>query len=258
MRFSVVQLFLFQFLTFRHTLGFTTPAPRLFRRPILSVHAKKDVELGIRTAQLLLDPRRRLVLTKDLSARFPLVPASALEPAVSLVGDALQKVAPEQLKQALTPGGLEEIRPVIRDSVVEVALDHPIMEGIPLPEKDKGKMLGNLIDLALDEILKDAEWVLSSPETRLEALETQIHAIHNEMGRRRLFKYRVSKNPIRYTSLFVMAGLAALTIQQGSVGAALGAIQSGLATLWKCAKAIGFHFGLIGRYIGKRLGLATP
>jgi hypothetical protein len=36
--------------------------------------------------------------------------------------------------------------------------------------------------MALDEVLKDSEWVLAQPEVRLESLEMEVKQVRAEMG----------------------------------------------------------------------------
>ena len=220
--------------------------------------ANKNLEVGIRTAQLLLDSKRHDTLVDDMKKRFPVVPRSALEAAVTMVGSAVGKVAPDQLRQALTPGGMEEIRPQIREAVVDMVLDHPTMECLTLlSEQDKGRLLGALVDLVLDQLLKDAHWVLSAPEVRLEALEDQIRAIHVEMGRWRLIRYRIRQRPWQYSGAFLATILTLLVVQQGSISGACQVLQSSARTTGRLLTTAAIFMGRWLHTVGGQVKVAA-
>eukprot|EP00957_Ditylum_brightwellii_P193614 14744100-Ditylum_brightwellii.AAC.1 len=65
-------------------------------------------EIGIETAQLLLEPRNHQILKDRIKQKYPLLPQSWLDVTVDIAANALETMAPEKLKQAISPGGLEE------------------------------------------------------------------------------------------------------------------------------------------------------
>ena len=155
------------------------------------------VELGIQTAQLLMDPRRHDKLKHNIQQRFPFVPEEFLDGCIDLTAEAFTSVAPNKLKLALKPGGMEKVRPDIERSIVEIAMKQPLVRDIPvLNDTDKEKMIEALVDVALDAMLDDAEELLAAPEVRLQALEEEIREVKRIMGVRRLWWYRVRNNPI--------------------------------------------------------------
>jgi len=155
------------------------------------------IEVGIQTAQLLMDPRRHDKLKLNIQRRWPLVPDAFLDPCIDLCADAFKNVAPDKLKLALKPGGMEKVRPDIERSIVNVAMEQKMVRDIPvLNDADKSKMLEAIVDLALDSILDDAEEILAAPEVRLETLEREMREVKQLMGPWRLILYRVRNNPL--------------------------------------------------------------
>lgn len=155
------------------------------------------VELDIQTAQLLMDPRRHDKLKQNIQQRFPFVPEEFLVGCIDLTAEAFTSVAPNKLKLALKPGGMEKVRPDIERSIVEVAMKQQLVRDIPvLNNSDKEKMVETLVDMALDAMLDDAEELLAAPEVRLQTLEEEIREVKRIMGVRRLWLYRVRNNPI--------------------------------------------------------------
>ena len=141
------------------------------------------IELGIQTAQLLMDTRQHKRLKDQISATFPWMPGNALDVAINLVAKAFTNIAPDDLKSALKPGGMERARPAIRQSIVSFVLEHQTIKDFKLlNDNEKHRLMESLVDMAMNELLKDAEWVLSAPEVRLEALEMEVKTVKDEMG----------------------------------------------------------------------------
>lgn len=155
------------------------------------------IELSIQTAQLLMDPRRHDKLKQNIQRKWPLVPDGILDTCIDLCADGFRSVAPDKLKLALKPGGMEKVRPDIERSFVNVCIEQQIVRDIPiLDDEDKKKMLEGIVDLALDNILDDAEELLAAPEVRLQALEEETREVKQLMGPWRLLLYRIRNNPI--------------------------------------------------------------
>jgi hypothetical protein len=58
-------------------------------------------------------------------------------------------------------------------------------------------LLGNIVNLALGFVLKDAKAVLAAPEVQLQASEEQVRRVKALMGPWRLALYRLRNNPIQ-------------------------------------------------------------
>jgi hypothetical protein len=180
-----------------------------------------SIELGIQTAQLLMDPRKHKTLKERISKQYPWVPAGALDSAVTLVANGFTSLAPKELQQALQPGGMEQARPHIRMAMTSAIMQQPSVQDFKfLKEDGKKQLFARLVDMALDEVLKDSEWVLARPEVRLEALEMEVKQVRAEMGSWRLFKYRLRQRPGLYSSILLSVTIRAFIYQQGSVALA--------------------------------------
>lgn len=195
------------------------------------------IELGIQTAQMLLNDKRRDQLKDSVARKFPLVPGSVIDSAIAVVATAFKTVAPETLKQALQPGGMVKLRPVLMDAIVEMVVQQDAVKNIRvLSDADKSKLIGNVVDLALDQLLKDANWALSAPAVRLEALQDEIRLIERtEMTVKQLLLYRFRRHPVRYLSVFTLSCfyLYVQWLHAGSWMNALVALQRGLLTTGK-------------------------
>ena len=208
-------------------LGDTTKKARTHKELLLFMRKKSEIELGVQTAQLLLDRRRHESLKKKLSSRFPLVPGPALDSAIRLIANGFSTVAPAKLKLALSPGGMGKVQPEIRQAIVETTLQQRAVQNFALlNENEKKQLLTTLVDMSMDMILKDAEWVLSAPEVRLEALEQQMDEIVEEMGTWRLVKYKVRRNLLEYSAIAMVASFWLLSYQQGSAFKAALSVKS--------------------------------
>lgn len=178
---------------------------------------KNRMEVGIQTAQLLMDAQRRDELRKQLKQKFPLVPESLLDAGIDITAQAFTEVAPGKLKAALRPGGMDQMRPEIEQVIVDYALEQPIVKNSPiLDKKDRRNVLVAIVDMALDYVLKDAQEVLAAPEVRLEELEEKVKAIKRQMGTRRLIWYRIRHNSKGIALAFVVSAAAMLLYQQRS------------------------------------------
>lgn len=186
------------------------------RRRLTVLHQRQTgIEVGIQTAQLLMDPKRHDKLHQQLSRQFPLVPKPFLDACIDLVADAFMTVAPNKLKQALRPGGMEKVRPEIQRGITGVVLEQPMVRAIPvLNSKDKANLIESIVDMALDYVLQDAETVLAAPEVRLEALEEEIREVKRLMGPWRVLLYRIRHIPLAMIVTALTAALFVLVYQQ--------------------------------------------
>jgi hypothetical protein len=164
------------------------------------------MEIGIQTAQLLLDKRRHAELKQNMRRDYPFVPDSVLDICIDITAKAFTTVAPEKIREALQPGALQQAQPELKKALVRAALDQRVIQNIPvIQNKDKEAMLGNVVDLALRFVLKDAQAVLAAPEVRLQALEEQVRRVQAQMGPWRLALYRLRNNPLRVVTRIVVA-----------------------------------------------------
>jgi hypothetical protein len=70
---------------------------------------------------------------------------------------------------------MQQAQPELKKALVRAALDHRVIRDIPvLNSMDKEALLGNVVDLDLRVVLRDASAVLAAPEVRLQALEDQV------------------------------------------------------------------------------------
>lgn len=212
-------------------------------RQLVQLSAQQGgIEVGIQSAQLLMDPRRHDKLKKNIQRSWPLVPDAFLDPCIDLCADAFRSVAPKKMKQALKPGGMEKVRPDIERSIVEVTMNQQVVRDIPvLDDADKRKMLELIVDLSLDAILDDAEEILAAPEVRLQALEEEMREVKQLMGPWRLLLYRIRNNPVPVSIALALSAtlvyvkrddpLVAPALHIGKV--ILSGTATGLAALYK-------------------------
>lgn len=166
------------------------------------------MEVGIKTAQLLMDPQRRDQLKKQMQERYPLIPDAVVVSCIDVTAAAFTRVAPEKLQTALRPGGMARVRPQLEGALVDVALRSGIVRNVPLLDgNDKRNLVEFLVGAALDRVLEDAQDVLAAPEARLEALEEQVKEVQRMMGPARLFWYRA-----RHRTREISAAVALSTI----------------------------------------------
>jgi hypothetical protein len=165
----------------------------------LSLSARgSNVQVGIQTAQLLLNAKRHDELKRGIKKSFPLVPDAALNVFVRLTAAAFRDAAPEQLRRALRPGGMEAVRPQLEQSVVDRVMKQPLVAAIPvLNKKEKKDLVATAVDLALDVLLEESSWVLSSPQVRLESLQNEIDDIaRNEMNWVQRVRWKAQRHPL--------------------------------------------------------------
>lgn len=68
---------------------------------------KKGMEVAIQISQLLLDTTRRNQLKTKMKQQFPVVSDAVVDSSIDITAQAFTRVAPETLKTALKPGGME-------------------------------------------------------------------------------------------------------------------------------------------------------
>lgn len=186
----------------------------------MSMLDNNNIEVGIQTAQLLMDRKRHDNLKKKMKKQFPLVPDVVLDSTIDMVAQTFTKVAPEKLKLALQPGGMDQVRPEMEFIIVQYTLKHPLFEGIPIFNNvDKRRLVEAIVSRALDYVLQDARQVLAAPEVRLETLEEQLTEIKALMGPKRLFMYRVRHNYKRIAIFAAIALVSTAIYQQRNVPA---------------------------------------
>jgi hypothetical protein len=162
--------------------------------------------IGIQTAQLLLDKRRHDELRQNMKVDYPLVPDSVLDICIDITAKAFTTVAPEKIREALQPGRMEQAQPALKKALVRAALDQKVIRNMPvLTSKDKEALLGNVVDLALRFVLRDAKAALAVPEVRLQALEEQVRNVKAQMGPLRLARYRLRTNPLQVAAPILLA-----------------------------------------------------
>ena len=177
---------------------------------------KNGMELGVQTAQFLLDKNRQAALKKDLKTKFPMVPASVMDGTIDMVAQSFATVAPSELRQALQPGGMAKMRPTIQKKMVQSLVTQKVIRDIPLLVKaDKQKLCETVVDLALDYVLQDAQELLAAPQVRLEALNIKKQEIYKQMGWKKLTIYRIRHNPVKVALTVIVS--AFLLYQQRKV-----------------------------------------
>lgn len=124
-------------------------------------------------------------------------------------------MAPEKIRNALQPGKMEQAQPALKKALVSAALDQKVIRNMPvLTSKDKEALLGNVVDLALRFVLRDAKAALAAPEVRLQALEEQVRNVKAQMGPLRLARYRLRTNPLQVAAPVLLALSAVLAYAQ--------------------------------------------
>lgn len=173
-----------------------------------------NIEVGIQTAQLLMDSKRHGILKKKMKQQFPIVPDVVLDSIIDTIARAFTKVAPEKLRIALQPGGMDQVRPDLERVIVRIVLEHPVIQSILLlDDRDKTLLVQTIVSKAIDYVLRDAQEVLAAPEVRLETLEEQLTEIKALMGPRRLFLYRLRHNYKRFALLLAIS-MSSIVIYQ--------------------------------------------
>jgi hypothetical protein len=172
--------------------------------------------IGMQTAQLLLDKRRHDELKQNMRVDYPLVSDSVLDICIDITAKAFTMVAPEKIRKALKVGARQQTQPELKKALVRAALDQKVIRDIPvLNNKDKEALLGNVVDLALRFVMRDAKAVLAAPEVRLQALEEQVRRVKAQMGPWRLSLYRLRNNPLQVaTPIFVALSAVLLYAQR--------------------------------------------
>lgn len=70
---------------------------------------QSTMESSIQAALVLTDKKRQEEWKKDISKKFPLIPAFVIDICMDSIVEAFGAVAPNELKIALKPGGLEKV-----------------------------------------------------------------------------------------------------------------------------------------------------
>mmetsp|Transcript_27226 Transcript_27226/g.38298 ORF Transcript_27226/g.38298 Transcript_27226/m.38298 type:complete len:271 (-) Transcript_27226:1091-1903(-) len=170
-----------------------------------------NMELGIQIAQSLMSDNDRgyIRLMEQLRTKFPLVPESLMDPMIRTTAQGFKAIAPAKLQLALQPGKMEDtVKPELSKALVDLAMEQSLLQNIPLLKpKEKQQMVEYLVDQILDHVLQQGnmEWILSTPEVRLQTLEQRVQQIYQEMGWKRLLWYRLRQRRRRSLWLVVVA-----------------------------------------------------
>jgi hypothetical protein len=163
----------------------------------------RGIGIGIQTAQLLLDKRRHDELKQNMKVDYPLVPDSVLDIFIDITARAFTTVAPEKIRNALLQ---QEAQPALKKALVDAAMDQKVIRNMPvLNSKDKEALLGNVVDLALRFVLRDAKAALAAPEVRLQALEEQVRRVKAQMGPWKVALYRLRNHPLQIAAPILVA-----------------------------------------------------
>lgn len=167
------------------------PIPSL--NPFSRLKNNYGLDSGIveETALLLTNKKRQDDFKNEMRQKFPLIPPTLIANCLDSLADSFSNVAPSQLKKALKPGGLEEVRPGLEASLFESLRERPFLGSLP------PTTLAYLVSLALDYVLMDVEELLADPYRKLWALEERRRRIERYMTRRQLLWYRIRYRPIR-------------------------------------------------------------
>jgi hypothetical protein len=206
---------------FNQIMGMRSHAPP----PLTMLLGGGGMEIGIQTAQLLLDSRRHDELKRKIQKVYPLVPDAVLDVCIDITATAFTRVAPGKIQEALKPGGMEKAQPELKKALVGAIMDQQVVRDIPLlKNKDKEAMLSTVVDFALEFVLKDAKEVLAAPEVQLQALEEQIRRVKALMGPRKLALYRIRNNPIQVTTAVALSAALLYTRRENKAIAAVTAV----------------------------------
>lgn len=163
--------------------------------------SKNAVQSGIDGALILTDARRRNEFKKDLKKQFPWMPSAFVDSCIDLLSDSFSNVAPADLKKALKPGGLETVRPKLENEVVTSLRNQPVLQNLPLSEKDKSAFLTYMVSMSLDFLFKDVQETLQAPSLKLSTMDRQMREIQKYMTIRQHMWYRIRYRPLQTTSL---------------------------------------------------------
>jgi hypothetical protein len=160
---------------------------------------KSTIQVGLYTAQFLLDTKKHPLLRRQITDRYPALPAPLVGSALQLVSHALatanEAVLPSTLKQALRSGSgaIERLRPKLDQTIVDWTIQQPLIQSIPLQShKEKVQLIAAIVDLALDQLQQ--EFMLSTPECRLDALYDEMEQIvRYDMTRIQYARYRLRR-----------------------------------------------------------------
>ena len=205
-----------------------------------------SIEIGVQTAQLLMNPKKHELLKRDMVKKYPFVPASIIDSCINIVAAAFKTIAPDTLKQALQPGGMAKVRPVLKEAVVSAVLQQRVIKYSPiLSSNEKANLVATSVDLALDVLLKDSEYLLQRPEVRLEALEEEIRMIQKtEMTTLQIAMYRYRKHPYLWT-----VAVAAATFYSYAQLAHAGSYKAAFSTVLSGALVAAKFLGRAGQWL---------
>jgi len=149
---------------------------------------------GLETALVLGNKQRRAQWTREATQQFSWIPSFVIEMCIDGLASAYEAVAPRDLKQALTPGGLTKVRTKLQNQVIQNL--QPMLDGLPMIAKsDKDQLIEYLVDLSLDFFLNDLESKLAAPSTKLTVLDRERKYLLQSMTMREFLGYRVRQKP---------------------------------------------------------------
>lgn len=158
--------------------------------------SKNIVQSGIEGALVLTDTKRRNQFKRGLNQQFPWIPPGVLESCVDVLSDSFSNVAPADLKKALQPGGLEKVRPKLESTVVRNLQDQPIIQNLPLSEKDRRDLLVFMVSTSLDFFFKDLQSALEESSLKLSMIDRERLEIQKFMSFRQRMCYRIRYYPL--------------------------------------------------------------
>ena len=208
---------------------------------------KSDLALGIQSLQMLISDKRRDQLCHVITKQYPILPQSAVDSCIDMVASAIGTLSPKVLQEALEPGGMDNVIPQIRQTVIDFALQQEVVQNFPgLSTRNKTKILGAVVDFILDRLLEDAEWVLMSPQNRLRVLFSEIQMIQTyEMTKLQVIWFSLCRKPIVWLSLMI-GGMMTIYAQICHSGS----FPQALVATWKAIQFAGlFLLQLIQKQI---------
>ncbi|KAL3927652.1 MAG: hypothetical protein SGBAC_012998 [Bacillariaceae sp.] len=197
------------------------------------------VKSSLETLLILSDKKRQAVWKEDMKKQYPFVPSSFVDTFADSVVSSFTAIAPAELQMVTQPGGLQKVRSKLESSIKKELRKNDMYKNLPLSDKDKDKLLSNLIGASLDILLADAAMVLAHPNEQLQALEEEKRQITRFMTKRQLVWYEVRYHTVR-SALVAAAGtlLLVLLYNVSKSTAAVQVVQKSVIKVWVFAKSL--------------------
>mmetsp|Transcript_26444 Transcript_26444/g.54535 ORF Transcript_26444/g.54535 Transcript_26444/m.54535 type:complete len:296 (+) Transcript_26444:138-1025(+) len=146
---------------------------------------------SVETAMALSVKKRRDEWLEGVIKKFPFLPADLLHKIVHGLDEAFMKIAPEDVRTAVQPGGREKMKKKIEMDIVNHIESRPLIKRLPIPKKDKDQVLMWLVDKSVDKILGDLEEHFESPIEKMRKLDRQREGIKHFMKPSEFIMYRL-------------------------------------------------------------------